>query len=113
MSALGFTPFGWAAFGTLPDMTIPPPIAQPIPPQPFAITGPEAIYAIEVFAPAGGARVIAAATREYATWPLDLVSNWPFHGNVQKSLSFNRGIVSQSFGKLAAGFGELELLNDG
>lgn len=100
---------GWSPIGTRPIGMI---VDFPLPAITLAAVGQTLVYTLEVFSPLTGDRIIAAATREFATQPDDTLPNYPFAGRLNKALSFHRSVVEgKAFSGVSAGYGELELEN--
>jgi hypothetical protein len=102
---LGFTAIGMRPIGMQID--------RPLPSTIFAAQDRVLIYTLEVFEPATGDRVIAAATWPYITQPTDNLSNTFFDAVLNRALSYHREVTSGSnaFYGVSSGYGELEVEN--
>jgi hypothetical protein len=100
---LDFSPIGMRPISALIDLPLPGAVI---------VTGAETVYTLEVFSPVTHERILAAATREMITRPSDTLSNYPFHGTLNKALSFNRSVADgNAFNGVSSGYGEIELEN--
>jgi hypothetical protein len=101
---LGFGPLSRRPISRLNDLPLVATMAAGV--------GAVVLYTLELYPVTGSA--VFAATEEYKTLPTDSRPNQPFNGTLDKAMTFKRSIVDGSgFGRVASGFGEIEINNAG